>query len=102
MTGSNIKPLQPLLEVTIREAEAQPFEVLMQFLYTDKIKYPRRGKMVELSPGGEQYFLSWAPSGFFISDNSCLQSLKGFVIHLFVFSVSVEQSKTAIPGSGLC
>ncbi|CAM4651946.1 unnamed protein product, partial [Lepidochelys olivacea] len=34
--------LQPLLEVTIREAEAQPFEVLMQFLYTDKIKYPRK------------------------------------------------------------
>lgn len=34
---------QPLLEVFIREAEAQPFEVLMQFLYTDKIQYPRRG-----------------------------------------------------------
>ena len=34
---------QPLLEVSIREAEAQPFEVLMQFLYTDKIQYPRRG-----------------------------------------------------------
>lgn len=33
----------PLLEVFIREAEAQPFEVLMQFLYTDKIQYPRRG-----------------------------------------------------------
>lgn len=34
---------QPMLEVFIREAEAQPFEVLMQFLYTDKIQYPRRG-----------------------------------------------------------
>lgn len=34
---------QPVLEVFIREAEAQPFEVLMQFLYTDKIQYPRRG-----------------------------------------------------------
>lgn len=34
---------QPMLEVAIREAEAQPFEVLMQFLYTDKIQYPRRG-----------------------------------------------------------
>lgn len=33
----------PMLEVYIREAEAQPFEVLMQFLYTDKIQYPRRG-----------------------------------------------------------
>lgn len=29
--------------MSIREAEAQPFEVLMQFLYTDKIQYPRRG-----------------------------------------------------------
>lgn len=37
---------QPLLEVSIREAEAQPFEVLMQFLYTDKIQYPRRGTSV--------------------------------------------------------
>lgn len=35
---------QPLLEVSIREAEAQPFEVLMQFLYTDKIQYPRKGQ----------------------------------------------------------
>lgn len=34
---------RPMLEVSIREAEAQPFEVLMQFLYTDKIQYPRRG-----------------------------------------------------------
>lgn len=34
---------RPMLEVCIREAEAQPFEVLMQFLYTDKIQYPRRG-----------------------------------------------------------
>lgn len=33
----------PLLRVAIREAEARPFEVLMQFLYTDKIKYPRKG-----------------------------------------------------------
>lgn len=32
-----------LLHVAIREAEARPFEVLMQFLYTDKIKYPRKG-----------------------------------------------------------
>lgn len=38
----------PLLRVAIREAEARPFEVLMQFLYTDKIKYPRRGL-----PGGQ-------------------------------------------------
>lgn len=44
--GGNVKlcRLQPLLEVPIREAEAQPFEVLMQFLYTDKIKYPRKGR----------------------------------------------------------
>ncbi|XP_066481241.1 leucine-zipper-like transcriptional regulator 1 isoform X2 [Tiliqua scincoides] len=48
MTGSNVKPLQPLLEVTIREAEAQPFEVLMQFLYTDKIKYPRKGHVQDV------------------------------------------------------
>lgn len=33
----------PLLRVAIREAEARPFDVLMQFLYTDKIKYPRKG-----------------------------------------------------------
>lgn len=39
---------QPLLEVFIREAEAQPFEVLMQFLYTDKIQYPRRGNPILL------------------------------------------------------
>lgn len=36
-----VRPL--LLHVAIREAEARPFEVLMQFLYTDKIKYPRKG-----------------------------------------------------------
>ncbi|XP_063000582.1 leucine-zipper-like transcriptional regulator 1 isoform X2 [Elgaria multicarinata webbii] len=48
--GNNVKVcrLQPLLEVTIREAEAQPFEVLMQFLYTDKIKYPRRGHVQDV------------------------------------------------------
>ncbi|XP_064029561.1 leucine-zipper-like transcriptional regulator 1 [Pogoniulus pusillus] len=40
--------LQPLLEVPIREAEAQPFEVLMQFLYTDKIKYPRKGHVQDV------------------------------------------------------
>uniref|UniRef100_A0A803YPJ2 BTB domain-containing protein n=1 Tax=Meleagris gallopavo TaxID=9103 RepID=A0A803YPJ2_MELGA len=39
---------QPLLEVPIREAEAQPFEVLMQFLYTDKIKYPRKGHVQDV------------------------------------------------------
>ncbi|XP_077191273.1 leucine-zipper-like transcriptional regulator 1 [Paroedura picta] len=50
MFGSNIKLCrqQPPLEVTIREAEAQPFEVLMQFLYTDKIKYPRRGHVQDV------------------------------------------------------
>ncbi|KAK9404650.1 leucine-zipper-like transcriptional regulator 1 [Crotalus adamanteus] len=50
MAGNNVKMgrLQPLLEVTIREAEAQPFEVLMQFLYTDKIKYPRKGHVQDV------------------------------------------------------
>ncbi|KAM3841301.1 leucine-zipper-like transcriptional regulator 1 isoform 1-T1 [Vipera latastei] len=50
MAGNNAKMgcLQPLLEVTIREAEAQPFEVLMQFLYTDKIKYPRKGHVQDV------------------------------------------------------
>lgn len=44
-------PLPPsLLEVAIREAEAQPFEVLMQFLYTDKIKYPRKGRAWQGAP----------------------------------------------------
>lgn len=43
--GSRPSGTQPLLEVAIREAEAQPFEVLMQFLYTDKIQYPRRGTL---------------------------------------------------------
>lgn len=60
MAGNNAKMgcLQPLLEVTIREAEAQPFEVLMQFLYTDKIKYPRKGRIVELLPKkSSAYFL---------------------------------------------
>ncbi|XP_067263995.1 leucine-zipper-like transcriptional regulator 1 isoform X2 [Chanodichthys erythropterus] len=38
----------PLLEVSIREADAQPFEVLMQFLYTDKIQYPRRGHVQDV------------------------------------------------------
>uniref|UniRef100_A0AAV2MRR0 BTB domain-containing protein n=1 Tax=Knipowitschia caucasica TaxID=637954 RepID=A0AAV2MRR0_KNICA len=37
-----------LLEVHIREAEAQPFEVLMLFLYTDKIQYPRRGHVQDV------------------------------------------------------
>ncbi|XP_014464890.2 leucine-zipper-like transcriptional regulator 1 isoform X2 [Alligator mississippiensis] len=48
--GGNVKPCrqQPQLEVTIREAEAQPFEVLMQFLYTDKIKYPRKGHVQDV------------------------------------------------------
>ncbi|XP_060628416.2 leucine-zipper-like transcriptional regulator 1 isoform X1 [Anolis sagrei] len=48
--GSSVKLChpQPLLEVTIREAEAQPFEVLMQFLYTDKIKYPRKGHVQDV------------------------------------------------------
>lgn len=41
--GNRPSGTQPMLEVSIREAEAQPFEVLMQFLYTDKIQYPRRG-----------------------------------------------------------
>ncbi|NXD99091.1 LZTR1 regulator, partial [Chaetorhynchus papuensis] len=45
---SGLCRLQPLLEVPIREAEAQPFEVLMQFLYTDKIKYPRKGHVQDV------------------------------------------------------
>uniref|UniRef100_A0A8C5THI4 Leucine zipper like transcription regulator 1 n=1 Tax=Malurus cyaneus samueli TaxID=2593467 RepID=A0A8C5THI4_9PASS len=45
---SSLCRLQPLLEVPIREAEAQPFEVLMQFLYTDKIKYPRKGHVQDV------------------------------------------------------
>lgn len=46
--GNRPSGTQPLLEVSIREAEAQPFEVLMQFLYTDKIQYPRRGNFLML------------------------------------------------------
>lgn len=38
----------PLLRVAIREAEARPFEVLMQFLYTDKIRYPRKGHVEDV------------------------------------------------------
>lgn len=38
----------PLLRVAIREAEARPFEVLMLFLYTDKIKYPRKGHVEDV------------------------------------------------------
>uniref|UniRef100_A0A8C6VZC7 Leucine zipper like post translational regulator 1 n=1 Tax=Nothobranchius furzeri TaxID=105023 RepID=A0A8C6VZC7_NOTFU len=46
--GNRPSGMQPLLEVSIREAEAQPFEVLMQFLYTDKIQYPRRGHVQDV------------------------------------------------------
>ncbi|NXX44981.1 LZTR1 regulator, partial [Tricholaema leucomelas] len=46
--GVKLCRLQPLLEVPIREAEAQPFEVLMQFLYTDKIQYPRKGHVQDV------------------------------------------------------
>uniref|UniRef100_A0A7N6BW71 BTB domain-containing protein n=1 Tax=Anabas testudineus TaxID=64144 RepID=A0A7N6BW71_ANATE len=46
--GNKPSGTQPLLEVSIREAEAQPFEVLMQFLYTDKIQYPRRGHVQDV------------------------------------------------------
>uniref|UniRef100_H2LV09 Leucine zipper like post translational regulator 1 n=1 Tax=Oryzias latipes TaxID=8090 RepID=H2LV09_ORYLA len=46
--GNRPSGTQPLLEVFIREAEAQPFEVLMQFLYTDKIQYPRRGHVQDV------------------------------------------------------
>ncbi|XP_078083009.1 leucine-zipper-like transcriptional regulator 1 isoform X1 [Mustelus asterias] len=50
IAGTNPKPTSsPLqLEVVIREAEAQPFEILMQFLYTDKIKYPRKGHVQDV------------------------------------------------------
>lgn len=44
----------PMLNVAIREAEARPFEVLMQFLYTDKIKYPRKGP-----PGPREQERGW-------------------------------------------
>lgn len=46
--GNRPSGTQPMLEVSIREAEAQPFEVLMQFLYTDKIQYPRRGSSLHM------------------------------------------------------
>uniref|UniRef100_A0A8C4H583 Leucine zipper like post translational regulator 1 n=1 Tax=Dicentrarchus labrax TaxID=13489 RepID=A0A8C4H583_DICLA len=46
--GNRPSGTQPMLEVSIREAEAQPFEVLMQFLYTDKIQYPRRGHVQDV------------------------------------------------------
>ncbi|MGH0168297.1 UNVERIFIED_CONTAM: hypothetical protein FKN15_054035 [Acipenser sinensis] len=50
VSGGSVKhsSTQSLLEVTIRDAEAQPFRVLMQFLYTDKIKYPRKGHVQEV------------------------------------------------------
>uniref|UniRef100_A0AAX7V2C3 BTB domain-containing protein n=1 Tax=Astatotilapia calliptera TaxID=8154 RepID=A0AAX7V2C3_ASTCA len=48
LAGNRPSGTQPLLEVSIREAEAQPFEVLMQFLYTDKIQYPRRGHVQDV------------------------------------------------------
>ncbi|XP_073414080.1 leucine-zipper-like transcriptional regulator 1 isoform X2 [Dendrobates tinctorius] len=38
----------PMLDVVIRDAEARPFELLMQFLYTDKIKYPRKGHVQDV------------------------------------------------------
>ncbi|XP_043924248.1 leucine-zipper-like transcriptional regulator 1 isoform X2 [Protopterus annectens] len=47
-TNIKLSHLLPVLQVTIREAEAQPFEVLMQFLYTDKIKYPRKGHVQDV------------------------------------------------------
>uniref|UniRef100_A0A8V5H334 Uncharacterized protein n=1 Tax=Melopsittacus undulatus TaxID=13146 RepID=A0A8V5H334_MELUD len=47
--GRNMNSFLPFLRsLPIREAEAQPFEVLMQFLYTDKIKYPRKGHVQDV------------------------------------------------------
>nr|XP_033811420.1 leucine-zipper-like transcriptional regulator 1 [Geotrypetes seraphini] len=39
---------KPMLEVIIRDAEPQPFRVLIQFLYTDKIKYPQKGHVQDV------------------------------------------------------
>ncbi|KAK7934085.1 hypothetical protein WMY93_004981 [Mugilogobius chulae] len=39
---------QPAARGSHQRGEAQPFEVLMQFLYTDKIQYPRRGHVQDV------------------------------------------------------
>ncbi|XP_074062670.1 leucine-zipper-like transcriptional regulator 1 isoform X1 [Macrotis lagotis] len=86
-------PLPPaLLEVAIREAEARPFEVLMLFLYTDKIKYPRKGHVQEVLLITDVYKLALR---FRLSrlEQLCLQYIEASVDLQNVLTVCENASK---------
>lgn len=67
----------PMLEVVIRDAEARPFELLMQFLYTDKIKYPRKGQW-------------YCQLGRGCSRICCKEFQEDYLFHLFSFVVGSQ------------
>uniref|UniRef100_S4RP90 Leucine zipper like post translational regulator 1 n=1 Tax=Petromyzon marinus TaxID=7757 RepID=S4RP90_PETMA len=48
----------PALRVAVRNAEAQPFEMLLQFLYTDRIQYPRKGHVQDVLLMSDVYRLA--------------------------------------------
>uniref|UniRef100_A0A3B3QVT1 Leucine zipper like post translational regulator 1 n=1 Tax=Paramormyrops kingsleyae TaxID=1676925 RepID=A0A3B3QVT1_9TELE len=83
---------QPLLEVSIREAEAQPFQVLMQFLYTDKIQYPRKGHVQDVLLIMDVYKLALS---FKLSrlEQLCVQYIEASVDLQNVLSVCENASK---------
>ncbi|XP_064153578.1 leucine-zipper-like transcriptional regulator 1 [Anguilla rostrata] len=83
---------QPMLEVSIREAEAQPFEVLMQFLYTDKIQYPRKGHVQDVLLIMDVYKLALS---FKLSrlEQLCVQYIEASVDLQNVLSVCENASK---------
>uniref|UniRef100_A0A3Q2PGU0 Leucine zipper like post translational regulator 1 n=1 Tax=Fundulus heteroclitus TaxID=8078 RepID=A0A3Q2PGU0_FUNHE len=90
--GNKPSGTPPLLEVSIREAEAQPFEVLMQFLYTDKIQYPRRGHVQDVLLIMDVYKLALS---FKLSrlEQLCVQYIEASVDLQNVLSVCENASK---------
>uniref|UniRef100_UPI00358FA4E7 leucine-zipper-like transcriptional regulator 1 n=1 Tax=Myxine glutinosa TaxID=7769 RepID=UPI00358FA4E7 len=48
----------PAIRVVIREAQLQPFEMLLQFLYTDRISHPRKGYVEDVLLMSEVYRLA--------------------------------------------
>ncbi|XP_069789836.1 leucine-zipper-like transcriptional regulator 1 isoform X2 [Narcine bancroftii] len=87
MTGSLLQ-----LEVVIREAEAQPFEILMQFLYTDKIKYPRKGHVQDVLLIMDVYKLALS---FHLArlEQLCLQYIEASVVLQNVLTVCENANK---------
>uniref|UniRef100_A0A4W5M924 Leucine zipper like post translational regulator 1 n=1 Tax=Hucho hucho TaxID=62062 RepID=A0A4W5M924_9TELE len=90
--GTRASGNQPMLEVHIREAEAQPFEVLMQFLYTDKIQYPRRGHVQDVLLIMDVYKLALS---FKLSrlEQLCVQYIEASVDLQNVLSVCEQANK---------